>query len=119
MRETEGLRNDRSLRSQKVRGHDDCGISEDAVREEGGIKKEQVQEKTAPQTIILTAKKMSSSQEFLGLISGVVTELPSSPVAPLQSRFFSSCSRHTKPPDTAGSPMSLLILMVSVVYKED
>lgn len=39
MRETEGLRNDRSLRSQKVRRHDDCGISEDAVREEGGIKK--------------------------------------------------------------------------------
>lgn len=39
MRETEGLRNDRSLRSQKVRRHDDCGISEDAVREEEGIKK--------------------------------------------------------------------------------
>lgn len=39
MRETEGLRNDRSLRSQKVRRHDDCGVSEDAVREEGGILK--------------------------------------------------------------------------------
>lgn len=39
MRETEGLRNDRSLRSQKVRRHDDCGISEDVVREEEGIKK--------------------------------------------------------------------------------
>lgn len=43
MRETEGLRSDRSLRSQKVRRHDDCGISEDAVREEGIKKKKKEQ----------------------------------------------------------------------------